>query len=413
MIKQGRRVVVTFPHQGEALRTQRLLRKVEATVEDDIATLTPDPSLAFVVSPVRRGFVWRDLGIAVLPDTQVFRKRPPRVDTRLGRALQSFADLRVGDYVVHEDHGVGRLLGFETKDVAGVTRDYLFLAFKGEDRLYVPHEQIGKVSRYIGADAKAPVALEARREGLAEPQEPRASVGARARGRAARPLRAAPAGTRAGARPLERLARASRELVPVPGDGGSAAGDRSGEGGSRGGAADGQARLRRRRLRQDRGRRAGGVRGRAERPADARPLPDDRSSRSSTGTRSASGIATSPCASRWCRGSGAAPTRRASSRTSRRERSTCSSGRTASSRATSSRRTSASSCSTRNSASASPRRSSSARSGWRSTCSRSPQPRSRGPSTCRSRGCGTSRSSRRRPPAAAPCGRPWASTTRI
>ena len=156
MIKQGRRVVVTFPHQGEALRTQRLLRKVEATVEDDIATLTPDPSLAFVVSPVRRGFVWRDLGIAVLPDTQVFRKRPPRVDTRLGRALQSFADLRVGDYVVHEDHGVGRLLGFETKDVAGVTRDYLFLAFRGEDRLYVPHEQIGKVSRYIGADAKAP-----------------------------------------------------------------------------------------------------------------------------------------------------------------------------------------------------------------------------------------------------------------
>jgi transcription-repair coupling factor (superfamily II helicase) len=156
MLKQRRRVVVTFPHPGEALRTQRLLRKVEATVEDDVAELPGDPSLTFVVSPVRRGFVWRDLGIAVLPDTQVFRKRPPRVDTRLGRALQSFADLRVGDYVVHEDQGVGRLLGFETKDVAGVTRDYLYLAFKGEDRLYVPHEQIAKVSRYIGADAKAP-----------------------------------------------------------------------------------------------------------------------------------------------------------------------------------------------------------------------------------------------------------------
>ncbi|HEU5490212.1 MAG TPA: transcription-repair coupling factor [Gaiellaceae bacterium] len=156
MVRQGRRVVVTFPHQGEALRTQRLLRKVEATVEGAIAEVPRDPSLAFVVSPARRGFVWRDLGIALLPDTQVFRKRPPRADTRLGRALQSFADLRVGDYVVHEDHGVGRLLGFETKDVAGVTRDYLFLAFRGEDRLYVPHEQIGKVSRYIGADAKAP-----------------------------------------------------------------------------------------------------------------------------------------------------------------------------------------------------------------------------------------------------------------
>ena len=156
MVRQGRRVVVTFPHQGEALRTQRVLRKVAAGVTDQVDELASDPSVAFVVSPARRGFVWRDLGIALLPDTQVFRKRPPRVDKRLGRALQSFSDLRVGDYVVHEDHGVGKLLGFETRDVAGVTRDYLFLAFRGDDRLYVPHEQIGKVSRYIGADAKAP-----------------------------------------------------------------------------------------------------------------------------------------------------------------------------------------------------------------------------------------------------------------
>jgi transcription-repair coupling factor (superfamily II helicase) len=156
MLKQGRRVVVTFPHQGEAMRTQRLLRKVEARLVDSETALPEEPELQFVVSPARRGFVWRDLGLAVLPDVQVFRKRPPRADVRLGRALQSFADLRTGDYVVHEDHGVGRLLGFETKEVAGVTRDYLYLAFRGEDRLYVPHEQLPKVGRYIGADAKAP-----------------------------------------------------------------------------------------------------------------------------------------------------------------------------------------------------------------------------------------------------------------
>ena len=75
---------------------------------------------------------------------------------RHGRALQSFSDLRTGDYVVHEDHGIAQLKGFETKEVAGVTRDYLLLAFRGEDRVYVPHEQIGKVSRYIGADSHAP-----------------------------------------------------------------------------------------------------------------------------------------------------------------------------------------------------------------------------------------------------------------
>ena len=156
MLRQGRRVVVAFPHRGEALRTERLLRKVDVDLLDDGADLPRDPAIRFVVSPARRGFVWRDLGVALLPDVQVFRKRPPRADARLGRALQSFADLRTGDYIVHEDHGVGRLLGFETKEVAGVTRDYLYLAFKGEDRLYVPHEQLPKVSRYIGADAGAP-----------------------------------------------------------------------------------------------------------------------------------------------------------------------------------------------------------------------------------------------------------------
>ncbi|MFL5929902.1 MAG: transcription-repair coupling factor, partial [Gaiellaceae bacterium] len=115
-----------------------------------------DAGVSFAVSPARRGFVWRELGLVLLPDTQVFRRRAPRAAGRMGRALQSFADLRTGDYVVHEDHGVGRLQTFETKEVAGVTRDYLLLAFRGEDRLYVPHEQIGKVSRYVGADGATP-----------------------------------------------------------------------------------------------------------------------------------------------------------------------------------------------------------------------------------------------------------------
>jgi transcription-repair coupling factor (superfamily II helicase) len=148
--------VVAFAHRGEALRQQNLLRRVDAELLETGQSLPHDPALTFTVAPARRGFVWRELGLVLLPDTQVFRKRPPRADARLGRALASFADLRTGDFVVHEDHGVGKLLGFETKAVAGVTRDYLFLAFRGEDRLYVPHEQLGKVSRYIGADGGAP-----------------------------------------------------------------------------------------------------------------------------------------------------------------------------------------------------------------------------------------------------------------
>jgi len=156
LVRGGLRAVVVFAHRGEALRTENLLRRVEARVIEPGEELPDEAELLFAVSPARRGFVWRDLGIALLPDTQVFRRRRPARTAPAGRALQSFADLRTTDYVVHEDHGVGQLLGFETREVGGVTRDYLLLAFRGEDRLYVPHEQIGKVSRYVGVDGKAP-----------------------------------------------------------------------------------------------------------------------------------------------------------------------------------------------------------------------------------------------------------------
>jgi transcription-repair coupling factor (superfamily II helicase) len=155
-VRAGNRVVVAFPHLGEALRQQNLLRRADSRLFADGEELPRAAELLFAVTPARRGFVWRDLGLVLLPDTQVFRKRPPRERRVGGRALQSFADLRTGDYVVHEDHGIGKLLGFETKEVAGVTRDYLFLGFRGDDRLYVPHEQLGKVSRYIGADNTLP-----------------------------------------------------------------------------------------------------------------------------------------------------------------------------------------------------------------------------------------------------------------
>ena len=156
LVRAGLRTTVAFPHEGEALRTENLLRRVEARLIEVGEELPDEAELLFAVSPARRGFVWRELGLALLPDTQVFRRRARGRAAPPGRALQSFAELRTGDYVVHEDHGVGKLLGFETREVAGITRDYLQLAFRGEDRLYVPHEQVGKVSRYVGVDGGAP-----------------------------------------------------------------------------------------------------------------------------------------------------------------------------------------------------------------------------------------------------------------
>ena len=130
----------------------------------------------------------------LLPDAQVFRKRAPRAARTHGPRAQSFADLRTGDYVVHEDHGVGKLLGFETKTVASVTRDYLFLAFRGDDRLYVRTSRSAR-SRATSAPTRPPCAVEARRQGVGPPQGAHAGV-ARARGRPHPPLRRARASDR-------------------------------------------------------------------------------------------------------------------------------------------------------------------------------------------------------------------------
>ena len=151
----GLRTIVAFAHRGEALRNQNLLRRVDARLlEEGEASRRSRAPLRGLAGPPRlrlaRPRPRAPAGHAGLPAQAAPRRAQGRP------ALQSFADLRTGDHVVHEDHGVGKLLGFETKEVAGVTRDYLLLAFRGDDGLYVPHEQLGKVSRYIGANGGAP-----------------------------------------------------------------------------------------------------------------------------------------------------------------------------------------------------------------------------------------------------------------
>ena len=148
----------SFAHRGDALRQQSLRAQGRRrSCSRPGGALPREPALRFAVVPARRGLrLARPRRRAAARHPGLPQEAAARTTLVSGRALASFADLRVGDHVVHEDHGVGKLLGFETKEVAGVTRDYLFLAFRGEDRLYVPHEQLGKLSRYIGADAKAP-----------------------------------------------------------------------------------------------------------------------------------------------------------------------------------------------------------------------------------------------------------------
>jgi transcription-repair coupling factor (superfamily II helicase) len=107
----------------------------------------------FAAASLREGFLAPQLKLAVLPEHRLLRRR--RAPTGPS-PMASFTDLRSGAAVVHEDHGIARFTGFETKTVGGVTRDYLELEYKDGDRVFVPSDQLHKISRYVGADAGDP-----------------------------------------------------------------------------------------------------------------------------------------------------------------------------------------------------------------------------------------------------------------
>ena len=73
-----------------------------------------------------------------------------------GQKLQSFADMREGDFVVHENHGIGKFVGIEQLTVQGEKKDYIKIKYAGNDMLYVPVEQMDIVQKYIGSDGGAP-----------------------------------------------------------------------------------------------------------------------------------------------------------------------------------------------------------------------------------------------------------------
>jgi transcription-repair coupling factor (superfamily II helicase) len=169
--RSGYRTVVTFARRGEGERTAYNLGrlKVHWLEGQDGGSFGPsaapnggalvDGRLTFAQARLQNGFISPQLHLAVIPDHRLFHRRrapeEPRRQRRRG-VLRSFADLRTGDIVVHEDHGIARFAGFDTKTVADVTRDYLYLEYAGSDRVFVPVDQLAKISRYVGAGGAHP-----------------------------------------------------------------------------------------------------------------------------------------------------------------------------------------------------------------------------------------------------------------
>ncbi len=105
------------------------------------------------------GFEYPDEKIVFINDTDIFgagKKLGKKSKKRRGKKSISFTDLKIGDYVVHENHGIGKYEGVEQLDIQGIKKDYLNIRYKDGDKLFVPIDQMHLIQKYIGADSISP-----------------------------------------------------------------------------------------------------------------------------------------------------------------------------------------------------------------------------------------------------------------
>ena len=139
------RIVVVCDNEGQAERLQEILG-------------TDAQGIEMAVGAMHAGFILPDLPLVVLTDAEIFSRyrRRRRKAFKEGVVIEDFTSLKEGDYVVHIDHGIGRYVGLKRIAVDDRERDCLTLIYAGDDRVFIPIEQLHRVQKYIGSDGEVP-----------------------------------------------------------------------------------------------------------------------------------------------------------------------------------------------------------------------------------------------------------------
>jgi len=117
--------------------------------------------IALINTKMSKGFMSPSLKKILLTDTEIFspiiEQSATASKTPKRRQLAFLAQIEKGDYVVHTDHGIGKLIDINTITINDVSREYLIIQYSGSDKIYVPVDQIDKIGKYISVDGSKPV----------------------------------------------------------------------------------------------------------------------------------------------------------------------------------------------------------------------------------------------------------------
>ena len=162
--KEKYRVILLSGSRTRASRLAGDLREYElsAFCPDDPERQVQPGEILVTYGNLHRGFEYPMIKFIVLTEGDMFgaeKKKKRRKTAYEGRKIQSFAELSVGDYVVHEDHGLGIYRGIEKIERDKVVKDYIKIRYAGSDMLFVPVTQLDLVTKYIGGKEDSVVKL--------------------------------------------------------------------------------------------------------------------------------------------------------------------------------------------------------------------------------------------------------------
>lgn len=110
---------------------------------------------------LQTGFEMPSIHLAVITEGEMFSQKQRKI-RKLGKnidnaeRIKSYTELKVGDYVVHQNHGIGKYMGIGTLEINGIHKDYMHILYAGGDKLSVPIEQIDLIQKYVGSEDKEP-----------------------------------------------------------------------------------------------------------------------------------------------------------------------------------------------------------------------------------------------------------------
>ncbi len=108
--------------------------------------------ISVICGELKKGFEYPDLKFVLISEQEIFEteKKKQRRKIENTKRLKSYNEISVGDYVVHQTHGIGRYDGMNRMTVNGVSKDYLKIQYRGTDCLYIPVDQLDMLYKYIG-----------------------------------------------------------------------------------------------------------------------------------------------------------------------------------------------------------------------------------------------------------------------